>query len=135
MNSHNHPMYASVGAWFYRRLAGIQVPDDAIGMSRVIIRPPFNLSLGRASAELSTVRGSLRAAWRRVNDQITIDVRVPVGIRGELQLPPGSEVTSTVGALPETPEPNLGGIVVMPGGGEYQFTVRVGVDLTTESGE
>lgn len=126
MNSHNHPMYASVGAWFYRRLAGIQVPDDAIGMSRVIIRPPFDLSLGRASAELSTVRGALSSAWSRVDDQVIIDVRVPVGVRAELQLPLGSEVTASVGDLPEAAGPNLGCIAVMPGGGQYQFTVRVG---------
>jgi len=132
MNSHNHPMYASVGAWFYRRLAGIQVPDDAIGMSRVIIRPPMNLSLGRASAELSTVRGALSSAWRRLDDQVIIDVRVPVGIRAELQLPAGAEVMATIGDPPERTKLNNRGIVVMLGGGIYQFTVRVG-NLTPEA--
>ncbi|MDR0849647.1 MAG: glycoside hydrolase family 78 protein [Propionibacteriaceae bacterium] len=87
MNSHNHPMYASVGAWFYRRLAGIQVPDDAIGMSRVIIRPALELSLSHACAELSTVRGTLRSAWNRVDDKVSLTIQVPVGIEAELCLP------------------------------------------------
>ena len=39
MNSHNHPMYGAVGAWFFTGLAGIR-PVEA-GFSRCLIRPAF----------------------------------------------------------------------------------------------
>jgi alpha-L-rhamnosidase len=94
MNSHNHPMYASVGAWFYRRLAGLQVPADAVGLSRVVVRPPLDLALGRAAAELATGRGVLSVAWRRDGDEAVVDVRLPVGVRADVSLPAGWEFTA-----------------------------------------
>jgi len=89
MNSHNHPMYASIGAWFYRRLAGIQVPNDAIGMSRIVIRPPLGIELDRASAELETIRGVLKSAWRRTARGAAMEITLPVGTTASLQVPEG----------------------------------------------
>ena len=125
MNSHNHPMYASVGAWFYRRLAGIQVPDDSIGMSKVNIRPPLELPLGQATAELSTVRGLLSSTWRRVGDEVILDLRIPIGTVAEIQLPSGFIfVEPADGAGPATlrGEPEHDGPTAhVRGGGEHRL--------------
>ena len=112
MNSHNHPMYASVGAWLYRRLAGIQVADDAVGMSRVVIRPPLELRLSHASAQLDTVRGRLRSTWRKVGEDAVISLTIPVGVAAELVLPHGWSATE---ATPSSFE-----------GGEYEIAVAKG---------
>ena len=115
MNSHNHPMYASVGAWFYRRLAGIQVPDDAVGLSRVVVRPPLDLSLGRAAATLDTVRGPLAASWTRHDDEAVIDLTIPQGARADLDLPRGWTLTA--------PSPDAVSSLTL-GAGPHNLTAR-----------
>ena len=39
MNSHNHPMFGSIGAWFYEALAGINFDDQEPGYRRIRIAP------------------------------------------------------------------------------------------------
>ena len=39
MNSHNHIMFGSVDAWFYRVLAGINVDPSVFGFRRIMIKP------------------------------------------------------------------------------------------------
>jgi alpha-L-rhamnosidase len=88
MNSHNHPMYASVGAWLYRWLAGIQVPDDAVGMSKITIRPHLTPQLDEVAARLDTVHGALASGWRRDGAEVTITVDIPIGVEAQVLLPP-----------------------------------------------
>lgn len=92
MNSHNHPMYGSVGAWFYRRLAGIVIPDDAVGVSRVSIQPLFDQRLQWVQGVLKSMRGELRCEWRRNGNQITVTAEVPFGMEASLHLPQGVHV-------------------------------------------
>ena len=49
MNSHNHPMYGSISAWFYKYLAGISA--EAPGFAAVKIQPylPEELPFVRCS--------------------------------------------------------------------------------------
>jgi alpha-L-rhamnosidase len=70
MNSRNHIMFGSVGAWFYKYLAGIRqlaVGEVTSGYQNVLIRPPptsallyesvtsVNASLNWGGAGLGTV--------------------------------------------------------------------------------
>lgn len=87
MNSRNHPMYASVGAWLYRRLAGIQVGDNARGFSHIVIRPLILNDLRFVRAAIMTVRGRVEAAWRRVDQGLSLTVSIPVGCQAILVLP------------------------------------------------
>lgn len=121
MNSHNHPMYASVGAWFYRRLAGIQVPDDAIGMSRVVIAVPFELPLEHASAELMTLRGPLSSVWRRSGDEVAIELQIPVGTTAELRLPDDASIAGRVDGQGAA---SIAGVPILLGAGEHHLVVK-----------
>ena len=49
MNSHNHPMFGSVGAWFYSALAGINPDPVAPGFQRIRIEPQVVRDLRWAS--------------------------------------------------------------------------------------
>lgn len=128
MNSHNHPMYGSIGAWFYRRLAGIQVPDDAIGMSRVIIRPPLDLTLSEASATLGTVRGELSSTWRRIDGTAVMDIRIPLGTTADLVLAAGwNLVDARDRSLPaERGAARSGETVYTLDAGEHRLTAHAG---------
>ena len=63
MNSHNHPMLGSIGAWFYRAVAGIQADASGPGFARFDLRPHIDSRLTFARATLATVRGEIESSW------------------------------------------------------------------------
>ena len=80
MNSHNHPMYASISAYFYKYLAGIAAAP-ASGFDSLTICPCMPSGLEWASAALDTVRGRVSSAWRREKDAAVFDIEIPVGAK------------------------------------------------------
>ncbi len=81
MNSHNHPMLGSVGAWFYRALAGITVDPAGPGFARFSVRPHVVGDLIQARASLQTIRGLVASEWELDGDRLTMRVVVPPGSR------------------------------------------------------
>ena len=57
MNSHNHPMFGSVGSWFYKALAGISLAPKRPGSSRSGSRPRWS-----ATSVMRRVRSRLTGA-------------------------------------------------------------------------
>ena len=86
MNSRNHHMFASIGAWFYRYLAGIN-PN---ALSPILIHPRLATNhslLPSLSAELVTVAGSVHVSYRRPSATLfAVEVVVPVGVQARLTL-------------------------------------------------
>ena len=87
MNSHNHPMLGSVGAWFYRHLAGLQYATTTVGGDCFRIAPQFVQGLNKVSAALETARGRLECGWERREGAIVLRILVPVGSRANVELP------------------------------------------------
>ena len=83
--SHNHPMFGSVVAWFYRVLAGIkpQLP----GFARVIIQPRVIKDLEYVKASVHTVRGLVSSAWLRRNGELVLNVSIPANTSGKVFVP------------------------------------------------
>jgi alpha-L-rhamnosidase len=94
MNSHNHPMYASIGSWFYKALAGISLDPVEPGFAVIRIRPHIAGDLTHASAALQTVRGPVSSAWRLDGDTLTLEVAVPAGSRAQISIPKPSEAAA-----------------------------------------
>ena len=88
MNSRNHHMFASIGAWFYRHLAGIQ-PN---ALSPIIIHPRWTTDhtlLPRLSAEVVTVAGAVSVSYERPSaSALRMEVVVPSGTQARLTLDP-----------------------------------------------
>ena len=85
MNSQNHIMLGSVGAWFYRALAGMECL--APGWRRIRFRPhPFQ-DLKTVKAVLDTIRGRIEVKWWVSGRCFKITVVVPVGATAEVLLP------------------------------------------------
>lgn len=78
MNSHNHPMYGSVGHWLYAYLAGIKPVSP--GFDEVNIRPYFPKSLLSAQASIQTVKGELTVRWVKRYEKTSLYVTVPFGM-------------------------------------------------------
>ena len=141
MNSHNHPMFGSIGAWFYRALAGIQVCGDGPGFGRVIICPSLPSGLQQATASLNTVRGLVKSSWKASNNAFVLSVQVPMTSQAEVVLPKftsanqvslhengtllwseGQHVTLSEGILEMREDAQT--IRLTVGSGTYEFTLR-----------
>jgi alpha-L-rhamnosidase len=87
MNSHNHPMFGSIGAWFYEALAGINFDDKQPGYRRIRIQPQVVGDLNWASATLNTIHGQVISSWSRSGDSLRMEVTIPVGATAEVHVP------------------------------------------------
>jgi alpha-L-rhamnosidase len=87
MNSHNHPMMGSVGAWFYQALAGINVEPEGVGYRRIRIAPQIVRDLTWVSATVETVRGTVSSSWTHSPGMITLEVAIPVNSDAKIVIP------------------------------------------------
>jgi alpha-L-rhamnosidase len=89
MNSHNHPMYGSVGSFSFEYLAGLRISDENPGFRRFEVRPGMTRDLKWASGSTDSIRGHVSSSWRRDADGYSVDIDVPVGSEAEVHLPKG----------------------------------------------
>ena len=87
MNSHNHPMFGSVGAWFYQALAGITQPEGSSGFQNILIQPQMVRDLRYVAGTIHTPRGMVTSAWTKSDRHISLDVTIPVNAQAEIRLP------------------------------------------------
>ena len=87
MNSHNHPMFGSIGAWFYRALAGINIAPDSAAYKKLVIKPQMVRDLTHASGSINTINGEVGCAWSRGDRQVKLEAVIPVGSEAEIYIP------------------------------------------------
>jgi alpha-L-rhamnosidase len=87
MNSHNHPMFGSVGAWLFKALTGIEQAESSSGFEKLLLRPQMVRDLRYASGSVKTVRGDVTCAWSRTDRSIRLDAAVPLGVEAEIAIP------------------------------------------------
>jgi alpha-L-rhamnosidase len=87
MNSHNHPMFGSVGAWFYKALAGINLDPQAVAFEKIRLEPQMVRDLMFASGSVDTLRGRIVSSWKRSEKSVSLEAAVPVGSEAEIVLP------------------------------------------------
>jgi alpha-L-rhamnosidase len=87
MNSHNHPMFGSVGAWLYKALAGINLAPETTGFEKILIAPQMVRDLRHASGSTMTVRGEVACSWSRTETSIRVEVTIPAGSEAEVVIP------------------------------------------------
>ncbi|MCM1234563.1 MAG: glycoside hydrolase family 78 protein, partial [Ruminococcus flavefaciens] len=84
MVSFNHYAYGAVGAFFYRRILGIEAVEP--GYRRFCIRPVPGGGLTHAEGHI----GDIFAAWKIEDGVFTLNVTVPEGKEAEIILPSGA---------------------------------------------
>ena len=87
MNSHNHPMFGSIGSWFYRTLAGITQPDRSSGFRNILIQPQMVRDLRFVTGAIHTPRGTITCSWSKSSRSISLDLIIPVNAQAEIHLP------------------------------------------------
>jgi alpha-L-rhamnosidase len=139
MNSHNHPMFGSVGAWFYQGLGGINA--ETPGYGKIRIEPQMARDLDWASASVETVRGTVACTWKRSPGTINLDVTVPVNSTATVVIPKPEEATDLlvregegviwekgkyaagVPGVSGASQGDGGDIAIEVGSGDYSFTL------------
>ena len=96
MNSHNHPMFGSVGAWFYEALAGINADQAGPGYRRVIIKPHVVGDLTHVSAMVRTVRGVVSSSWTKGKESVILNITIPVNSEAQVYVPKAGLSAKTV---------------------------------------
>ena len=94
MISYNHYASGAVGAFLYRRVAGLEPLEG--GYRKFRIRPIPGGGLTSAEASVRTPYGVAAAAWTLKDGAFTLRATVPVGTSCEITLPGGE--TRTVGS-------------------------------------
>jgi len=87
MNSHNHPMFGSVGAWFYKALAGIKQAPDSAGFKHIRIQPEMVRDLRFASGTIHSPLGKITCSWTKSPHHIDLKVDIPVNAEAEVFIP------------------------------------------------
>ncbi|MBI4165785.1 MAG: family 78 glycoside hydrolase catalytic domain [Acidobacteria bacterium] len=96
MNSHNHPMLGSVGAWLYQALGGINPDPAAPGYRRILIRPQIVRDLTSASTTVETVRGPVTSSWTHTPGRVTLEANIPVNSEAQIVIPKDDEMGDVV---------------------------------------
>lgn len=94
MNSHDHIMFGSVGAWFYQALAGIDQSTESAGYRHIRIEPQIVGDLDWAGASIQTIRGPLSSSYSRTSTSIDLKVSIPAGSDAQVRVPVPAELAS-----------------------------------------
>jgi alpha-L-rhamnosidase len=87
MNSHNHPMFGSVGAWLYKALTGINLAPGSVGFEKILLQPQMVRDLRHASGSVQTLRGEVSCTWSRTDRSVRVEAVIPVGSAAEIVIP------------------------------------------------
>lgn len=86
--SKNHPMFGSIGEWFYRSLIGINA--GAPGFKKIIIHPQPAGDLTHAKGSYQSIQGDISSAWKLHDNQFELQVEIPVNTTAEIWVPSAS---------------------------------------------
>lgn len=83
--SQNHPMFGSVGEWFYRSLLGINALEP--GFTRFYIKPQPAGDLRWAKGYYDAVTGRIESEWRIEGPKFYLNVSIPANTSALMYIP------------------------------------------------
>ncbi len=83
--SHCHPMFGSVAAWLYERVAGLDLSE--LYLHTVHIKPFFMDSLDWAKAHKKTAYGEAAVEWSKKEKQLQLQLQIPGSLSGQCCFP------------------------------------------------
>ncbi len=90
--SQNHCMQGHIDEWFFSHLGGIQ--NSGIAHDCITIAPYFAPDLTYVNADITSVRGKVKADWERKDENtIVLNVTVPFNSRAALRIPQSYTIT------------------------------------------
>jgi alpha-L-rhamnosidase len=83
--SKNHPMFGSIGEWFYRSLLGIN--PAAPGFKKIIIKPQPAGDLTFAKGSYDSPYGTISSDWKITKGKFDLKVSIPPNTSAEIWVP------------------------------------------------
>jgi alpha-L-rhamnosidase len=129
-NSHCHPMFGNVTAWFYKTLAGIRFDSNNPGLQHFIIEPNSCDSLTSCKASYNSVYGKIVSDWKIEKDgSFNIKVEVPDNTTATIIIPAKDAEHLLENKTPVSSSKNIkiqkfadGKVVIDVDPGKYNFT-------------
>lgn len=87
MASYNHPMNGAMGVAFAKHLAGIVADEKYPAFKRFAICPVLPKKLNHVSFIYESVKGVIKSEWRKGEDNITMNIRIPVNSEADVYVP------------------------------------------------
>jgi alpha-L-rhamnosidase len=93
MNSRNHIMFGSIGAWFYSHLAGINIQSDFFIIRPKMISEQNKYLLDKIDCQLSTLYGLVHISYTRNENEtfansILLRITIPLNIKAKIIFEP-----------------------------------------------
>jgi alpha-L-rhamnosidase len=93
MNSRNHHMYSSVGAWFYSHVAGIDLTSDIITIRPRMASEDKKHLMKKLDCQLSTLYGIIHVSYTRderdtIANSILLRVTIPPNAQARVMFEP-----------------------------------------------
>jgi len=85
--SGNHPMFGGGIAWFYKKLAGMNVDPEQPGYRNIIFCPEPVQQISSASYSNMTSNGMASISWEKENGKFKTFIEVPVGSTAIVHIP------------------------------------------------
>jgi len=94
--SHSHPMFGSVTAWFFQSLGGINPDQKNPGFKHLIIKPNIIDELDFVEATYPSVYGEIRSNWELKNGEFKLHVSIPPNTTASIFVPGNNVDEATV---------------------------------------
>jgi alpha-L-rhamnosidase len=123
MDSRNHIMFGSIGAWFYKYLAGIKPMKP--GYEVISLNPAIKL-LDKLNAEYNSIRGRIIVSWDRNsqgNTELQIEIPVNTVAHVKLEVPMDKMIWSDHTGIKSTSESGKMTTVII-GSGNYSVLIK-----------
>ncbi len=73
----DHIFFGDISAWLVNDIVGIRKDDLAPGFGHIIIAPHFVEGLDWAKASYKSVRGLIKAGWKKDGNKVNLEVTIP----------------------------------------------------------
>jgi alpha-L-rhamnosidase len=124
-------MMASVSAWFYKYLGGINGDPQSPGFRKIVICPYPVRGLDWVQSEYASMYGMIRSSWKKEAGSFQLEVEIPANCTATVYLPAQKLNQVTEGDVPVTQSPGIkwlrdesGRVVLETGSGQYRFRVQ-----------
>ena len=85
--SRNHIMFGSIGDYFYKGLAGINVDDGQPGFKHVIVKPMVQNDVQWVEAGYRSRYGNIGSSWKKLENGLEMKVTVPPNTTARIYFP------------------------------------------------
>lgn len=84
--SHNHPMFCTPVACFFKHLLGVKQTEDSYGYEKVVISPAITDKLTFCKGSFMTVKGAFSVSYRKNDGKISFEITVPENVKASFVL-------------------------------------------------